>query len=144
MINFEENQDIIFKLIDMISEDEYVIPLYCKIGKKYIPINEIKDIKDTNISKQTFKVAFGTKYCIFNKNSFPMKEMRNFNMLKTFRVFSKELNTDVLYIVFETGIIDDTEENILYAEIRDNVQMLYEYCESLVKTNRINLINQIS
>ena len=73
-----------------------------------------------------------------------MKEMRNFNMLKTFRVFSKELNTDVLYIVFETGIIDDTEENILYAEIGDNVQMLYEYCESLVKTNRINLINQIS
>ena len=58
MINFEENQDIIFKLIDMISEDEYVIPLYCKIGKEYIPINEIKDIKDTNISKQTFKVAF--------------------------------------------------------------------------------------
>ena len=43
MINFEENQDIIFKLIDMISEDEYVIPIKCvkRIGEDavFVEIN---------------------------------------------------------------------------------------------------------
>jgi hypothetical protein len=82
------NKDIIVKLI-MTKDDDIVIPLYVKIYNMRYSILELNDITDFDAS--SFKVGFGTSTSFLLKNSFPDKNIFDFDNISTFIEFDEKL-----------------------------------------------------
>ena len=131
------NKDIIVKLI-MTKDDDIVIPLYVKIYNMRYSILELNDITDFDAS--SFKVGFGTSTSFLLKNSFPDKNIFDFDNISTFIEFDEKLNSNIIYRVFESAHANGGD--VVHKQINKYYEMLNNYVSNLAIEKKKELINK--
>lgn len=120
-----ENKTIITKLINMRDDNQIIMPLYVQIYNKRYSLLELKDV-DFRFTKGCFKIGYGTADSLFMKNSFPIKRIHDFDIIDVFTEFDDDNNVDIRYMVFETGDVDNVD-NDLNEQIDYYFNLLYDY-----------------
>lgn len=148
MFDFD-NQDRIQLLIQRRKEDAYITPLYVKIFDRYYSMNQLSEITDFNLS--AYKIGFGADYSLFDKHSFPIQLIDQFDCVKTFEVHDEDTDVATRYYVLETFYSRDGEYihkegyNVIHNQIQYYSNMLTDYLiqqyESIRKKRLEELMN---
>lgn len=120
------NRDFIVNLFNMREENGFVMPLGVNVYNETFPLTNIDEI--TSYDPKSFKVRFVSAYGFHVNNPYPTNN-HDFNIVELFPIFDSEHDVDITYVVFESGYIDnaDNEENNpnqhFYSEINKYVEM---------------------
>jgi hypothetical protein len=132
------NEEMIQKLIDERNENCYVIPLYIHINHKYYQLWEMDQIE--NYSNQIIKVGFGSSVGLMMKSPFPIKQVIDFDIVKTFQSYNYDKEISIRYYVLESGFL--TEEELtddIHKQIQMYVEAIGERVNKIVTEKRMAL-----
>lgn len=132
------NKELIMKLINS-KGDDIIIPLYLKIGNKcYSPL-EVDEI--TSCSPSIFKIGFGSSNSVFNKVSFPLNQLINFDNPVCFNHYDEDKQATIQFITFESSDIED-DGSLLNQRINTYYDMFLEYVMEHVEVNKRKRIEE--
>lgn len=140
MIEYNNSEQIIARLIKNRKDDAYVMPLYIKIYNDIIDIRNIDSIE--NFTPSSLKVGFGAVCGCFVNNQFPIKYIDNFDIVRTFSLFDPVMNTDYQYYIFESSDPYGNIDHPIFEQIGYYYWMIREKLEDNQKRIRLEKIRK--
>lgn len=133
-----DNKDLIMELINS-KGDDIIIPLYLKIGNKnYSPL-EVDEIM--SCSPSIFKIGFGSSNSVFNKVSFPLNQLINFDNPVCFNHYDEDKQATIQFVTFESSDVED-DGSLLNQRINAYYDMFLEYVMEHVEVNKKKRIEE--
>ena len=137
---FELNFDNVKKYASLRKEDAYVMPMYISLYNEKYSLDELETIK--NYSPNSIKVGFVSVLSMKDNKSFCLNSIYEVNNVQTYSEYDNDNNTDIKYIVFDTGYIDGNNE--MYNQINYYVKIFDEYIKNIVLQYRNKLREELS
>lgn len=134
------NKDLIRKIIDTKTSDQFVIPLYIKIYNNTYSVLEMDDISEYN--HHAFKIGFGACTSLFNYNPYIPKYLIEFSNRNMFNVYDEEQMISIQYYTFESDYIND-ETSELHKQINFYVDMIEKHIADIVKKKKRLIIDKM-